>query len=106
MPARQTDGLALKLIEMLVDVGGVVVALETDLLERVVARCLQLGQLLAADALQLVQFLCGLLVLLLRLMLFCHSFPIFLYHLSASPLGNAPKEQSALFCFIDLTFRS
>ena len=31
----------------------------------------------AADALQLVQFLRGLLVLILRLMLFCHIFPIF-----------------------------
>ena len=43
----------------------------------------------------------GLLVLLLRLMLFCHSFPIFLYHLSAFLRKRACKRN-----FSALTFRS
>ena len=99
--ACEADGLALELVKMLVDVAGIVIALEANLLERVVARSLQLGQLLASDALELVQLLCGLLVLLLRLMLFCHSFPIFLYHLSAFLRKRACKRN-----FSALTFRS
>ena len=75
--ACQTDGLAFQLVKMLVNIGGIVIALKAHLLERVLARSLQLCQLLAANALQLVQFLRGLLVLILRLMLFCHIFPIF-----------------------------
>lgn len=77
MPACQTNGLAFQLIKMLVNIGGIVIALKAHLLERVLARSLQLCQLFAANALQLVQFLRGLLVLILRLMLFCHIFPIF-----------------------------
>lgn len=77
MPACQTDGLAFQLVKMLVNIGGIVIALKAHLLERVLARSLQLCQLFAANALQLVQFLRGLLVLILRLMLFCHIFPIF-----------------------------
>ena len=99
--ACEADGLALELVKMLVDVAGIVIALEANLLERVVARGLQLSQLLASDALELVQLLCGLLVLLLRLMLFCHSFPIFLYHLSAFLRKRACKRN-----FSALTFRS
>ena len=53
---------------MLVNIGGIVIALKAHLLERVLARSLQLCQLFAANALQLVQFLRGLLVLILRLM--------------------------------------
>ena len=76
--AGKAYGFAFQLFEMLVDLIGVVVAFKAHLLVRVRARGLQLRQLLAADALQLMQFLCGLLVLFLRLMLFCHVFPIFL----------------------------
>ena len=76
--ARKADGFALQLVKMLVDFIGVVVALKAHLLVRVCSRSLQLRQLLAADTLQLMQLLCGLLVLFLRLMLFCHVFPIFL----------------------------
>ena len=72
--ARKADGFALQLVKMLVDLDRVMVAFEAHLLVRVRARGLQIRQLFAADALQLVQLLCGLLVLFLRLMLFCHLF--------------------------------
>lgn len=57
---------------MLMNIDCVMIALKAYLLIRVCAHRLQLRQLFTADTLELMQFFCGLLVLFLRLMLFCH----------------------------------